>query len=73
MNEPVMQSLCDERYSAVQRSLFDLKKDINELFRRLNWFYVTVIGVLLVQLFASTYQPKQPDIKIIIDKAALTQ
>jgi len=50
------QELCDERHATIQKTLDEVKNQINEIFKGLNWFYVTVIVILLTQLIASTYK-----------------
>lgn len=54
MGEEYLKELCDEKHKNIDRNVEDIKKNVNLIFIRLNWFYViaiTTLGGVLVSIF----------------------
>ena len=49
-DEPMTKELCEAKTNAIREDIAELKKSVNLLFNRLNWFYVLLIGVLVTRL-----------------------
>ena len=75
MAEPVDKDVCLARYVGLCKDVKEIKDTIQQIFGRMNTFYVTLIFVLLTQLTIVVYSrraPKvEPPINITISKEAI--
>jgi hypothetical protein len=47
-----IEKLCDEKHRNIDEGLKDIKESINDISKKLNWFYILVIGTLISALSA---------------------
>ena len=51
MEDKVIKQVCDERHIALEKQLKKIDKNMEILFKRLNWFYIITVSTLAAVIY----------------------